>query len=87
MGVWRHAKAVQILIAAWKDTIDRDFRSVLLRAISSSRDESALQFLLSLVKEGSSQQAAAALDALELHAGSPEIQARIALARNGRIEA
>jgi HEAT repeat protein len=87
MGVWRHAKAVQILIAAWKDTIDRDFRSVLLRAISSSRDESALQFLLSLVKEGSSQQAAAALDALELHAGSPEIQSRIALARNGRIEA
>ena len=84
MGSWRHPSAIQILIAAWKDTLDRDFRSVLLRAISSSREESALEFLLSLVKEGSSHHAASALDALELHAGSPEIQERITLARDAR---
>ena len=82
MGVWRHAKAIEILIAAWKDTVDRDFRSVLLRAISSSREESALEFLFALVKEGPGWQAAAALEALELHAGSSEIEARIALARS-----
>ncbi len=86
MGQWRHAKAIEILITAWKDTIDRDFRSVLLRAISSSREESALEFLFSLVREGAGWQAAAALDALELHAGSPEIQARIALARKERLQ-
>jgi HEAT repeat protein len=45
MGVWRHAKAIEILIATWKNTMDREFRSVLLRAISSSREESALEFL------------------------------------------
>ena len=84
MGLWRQPKAVQILIAAWKETIDGDFRSTLLRAISSSREESALEFLLSLVKEGSRHQSASALDALELHAGSPEIQARIVLAKNER---
>ncbi len=84
MGMWRHASAIEILIAAWKATIDRDFRTVLLRAISSSREESALEFLISLVREGAGWQAAAALDALELHAGSPEIQARIDLARRER---
>jgi HEAT repeat protein len=85
IGVWRHTKAIEILIATWKETMDREFRSVLLRAISSSREESALEFLLSLVREGPGWQAAAALEALELHAGSPEIQARIALAKNDRI--
>ena len=86
MGLWRHPKAIQILIAAWKDTMDRDFRSVLLRAISSSREESALEFLLSLVRDGSSHQAASAIEALELHAGSADIQARIALAQNERLQ-
>jgi hypothetical protein len=86
MGAWRHAKAIEILVVAWKHTMDRDFRSVLLRAISSSREESALEFLLSLVKEGSSHHAAAALDALELHAESPEIQERVALAKNERLQ-
>jgi len=86
MGLWRHPKAIQILIAAWNNTINRDFRSVLLRAISSSREESALEFLLHLVKEGSSHHAASALDALELHAGSPEIQARITLAQKERLQ-
>lgn len=84
MGVWRHAKAIEILIAEWKGTMDREFRTVLLRAISSSREESALEFLFSLVKEGPEWQAAAALEALELHAGSPEIQARVALAKDAR---
>jgi HEAT repeat protein len=86
MGLWRHPRAIQILIAAWKDSIDKDFRSVLLRAISSSREESALEFLLSLVREGSSHHAAAALDALELHVASPEIHARIASARSERLQ-
>jgi len=86
MGLWRHTKAIQILIAAWKDTMDRVFRSVLLRAISSSREESALEFLFSLVREAPGWQAAAALEALELHSGSPEIQARIALARTERLQ-
>jgi hypothetical protein len=84
MGGWRHAKAVKILIAEWHATMDRDFRTVLLRAISSSREDSALEFLFSLVKEGPEWQAAAALEALELHSGSPEIQARVALAKNER---
>jgi len=86
MGAWRQPRAVQILIAAWNDTIDRDFRSVLLRALSSSREESALEFLLGLVREGSSYYSESALQALEIHTGSPEIQERIALARRARLQ-
>jgi hypothetical protein len=86
MGLWRHPRAIEILIAAWKGTTDKDFRSILLRAISSSREESALEFLLSLVREGPGWQAAAALEALDLHSGSPEIQARTALARKERLQ-
>jgi HEAT repeat protein len=68
MGLWRHSRAIEILIA-----------------ISSSREESALEFLFSLVREAPGWQAAAALEALDLHAGSPEIQIRIALARKERL--
>src|SRR6185295_7167672 len=75
MGASSQSSAIPILIAAWKDTLDRDFRSVLLRAISASREESALAFLLSLVENGPSHQAAAASEALALHADSPEIMA------------
>ena len=86
MGLWRHPRAIEILIAAWKGTMDKEFRSILLRAISSSREESALEFLLSVVREGPGWQAAAALEALDLHSGSPEIQARTALARKERLQ-
>jgi len=86
MGLWRNPAAVRILIAAWNNTMERSYRSVLLRAISSSREESALEFLLNLVRGGSDHVVSSALDALELHNGSPEIQERIALARNARLQ-
>ncbi|HLQ76931.1 MAG TPA: hypothetical protein VK210_06230 [Terriglobia bacterium] len=84
MGSSRQAQAVQNLIAAWNETIDHDFRSILLRAISASREESALEFLLSLVKEGSPRHAGAALEALAIHSDSPEIQQRVIEAKNER---
>jgi HEAT repeat protein len=85
IGGWRHPGAVQILIAAWQQTMDRSFRSTLLRAISSSREESGLEFLLYLVREGPGPHATSALEALELHTGSPEIQSRIDLAKDLRL--
>jgi len=84
IGGWRHPKGVQILIETWRETLDHSFRSTLLRAISSSREESGLEFLLSLVREANGPQATSALEALELHSGSPEIQSRIDLAKDFR---
>jgi len=84
MGSWRHPRAVEILISTWQGSADRSFRSTLLRAISSSREESGLEFLFSLIREGSDAHAASALEALELHAGSPELQSRIDQAKDHR---
>jgi len=84
IGGWRHPKAVQVLIETWRETLDHSFRSTLLRAISSSREESGLEFLLSLVREANGPQAVSALEALELHSGSPEIQFRVDLAKDFR---
>jgi hypothetical protein len=81
LGVSRLQTGLRALMDAWQETPDgsRDglFSSVLLRAISSSRLEEAIDFLLELVRSGAPREAAAALEALKIHEDSPEIQARI----------
>lgn len=77
LGGSRLPSAVKALIEAWNNSRRGEFGSVVLRALSSSRDETAFAFLLNLVKEESSRDSAAALDALQLHRDSPEIQERI----------
>jgi HEAT repeat protein len=86
LGASRLPVAVELLTACWKDATSRDFRSVLLRALSSSREESALEFLLSLVRVGPDRDASASLEALALHADSPEIQSRIEKAKRDRAQ-
>jgi HEAT repeat protein len=77
LGASRLASAVECLMRAWKEPHDHDFGVIILRALSSSRQAVALGFLLDLAKDGSSHEKAAALDALQLHRDSPEIQKRI----------
>jgi HEAT repeat protein len=84
LGASRLEPAVNVLIEKWKTSRGRDFSSVLLRALSSSREETALAFLLDLVREGMSRDSALALEALELHRDSPEIAMRIQEAKGGR---
>jgi HEAT repeat protein len=84
LGASRLPAAAKALIDVWHTTRSGQFRSVLLRALSSSREESALTFLLNLVKEGASRDAAAAMEALELHRDSPEIQEMVEQAKQGR---
>ena len=77
LGGSRLPSAVKVLIQTWSESRRDEFGQILLRAISSSRDETAFAFLLDLVKEGSSRDSASALEALRLHSDSPEIQQRI----------
>ena len=84
LGASRLADAVRALVEAWSGVRDREFSSVLLRALSSSRDEAALAFLLEVVREGIARDSTAALEALELHKDSEEIQERVREARRGR---
>ena len=84
LGASRLPAATGVLVRTWKETRSSDFGAVLLRALSSSREESAFEFLLDLVRNGLTRDSSAALEALALHADSPEIQARIEQARHGR---
>jgi len=77
LGTSRLSGAVDILREAWDTARGEAFREVILRALSISRSESALEFLLELVKGGRSADAKAALQALELHKDTPEIQRRV----------
>ena len=80
MGSSRLPEVVGILKDAWKSTP----RPVYLHAISTSRQEEGLQFLISLVSNHREREALAAIDALSLHRDSPPIRAAVHAAINGR---
>ena len=77
LGSSRLSGAVDILRETWESTRDPEFRQVILRAMSVSRQEPALEFLLGLVREARAQDAKAALEALSLDRNSLEIRRRV----------
>jgi hypothetical protein len=83
LGSSRLPGAVEVLSQAWLRHHDSDFRLVLLRALSATRQPSALEFLLKLVRLGREQEAVSAVTALALHRESADIrrQAEEAAAR------
>jgi hypothetical protein len=81
LGASRRSDAVEILIERWKGTRSSEFGSVLLRALSSSRTQAAIDFLLDLLRTGTQRDSAAALDALALIEPSEELQGQIEAAR------
>ena len=86
LGASRLPPALETLKAAWKESKNRALGPILLRAISASRSEEALEFLLSIVDEGRPSEAQDALRALEIHRDSEDIRRRVeeALARMSR---
>jgi hypothetical protein len=77
LGSARLTAACDLLRAAWNKARDPDFRAVLLRAVSLSRLEPAMEWLLELVRTGRKADAKAAIDALALHSASAEIQKQV----------
>jgi hypothetical protein len=84
LGSSRMAGAVEILFNALARARDPYFRKTVLRAISASRQEKAIEFLLGLVREGIRADADAAMEALELHRESAEIRAAVEAAVRDR---
>jgi hypothetical protein len=74
LGASRLPASLAALREAWEGTRDPDLRYVILRGLSASRQEEALQFLLELVRSARAQDATAALEALSLHNESVEIR-------------
>lgn len=77
LGSSRLPEAVKRLTEAWNRERDPQFRLVLLRSLSATRQPDALEFLLNLLRIGRIADAAAAVDALGLHRDSPEIRRRV----------
>jgi len=77
LGSSRLPGAVDILREAWDRARGPEFREAILRALSISRQETAMEFLLEMVKGGRAADARQALEALELHKDSPEIRRRL----------
>lgn len=80
MGSSRLPAAVGLLRRAWEETKEE----VLLRAISASRQDDAIAFLLEVVLDGRLRDAQAALAALELHKESEEIWKQVEAAKKER---
>jgi hypothetical protein len=68
IGGSRIAAGVDLLLDAWKTARGAEFREAILRALSISRHDPAIEFLQNLAAEGRPQDAAAARAALELFA-------------------
>jgi hypothetical protein len=86
LGSSRMAGAVEMLLKALPRARDAYFRKTILRALSASRQERAMEFLLGLVRDGIRADADGAMEALELHRESPEIRAAVEAAVRDRAE-
>jgi hypothetical protein len=86
LGASRLTAALETLKQTWSNERFLLPQDVLLRAISSSRQESAIEFLLDIVRTGREREAISALAALELHRASSEIRAQVAAAVESRPE-
>ena len=66
LGNSRMSGAVDLLFSAWETAAGDQYREVLLRSLSLSRDDRAVEFLKKLAAEGPDRDARAARAALEL---------------------
>jgi HEAT repeat protein len=84
LGSSRLPRACALLREAYSTARDPDFREVLLRAVSLTRDESGIDWLLELVRTARKRDAVDALHALALHRGSVELRRSVCSAVHGR---
>jgi hypothetical protein len=74
LGSSRLPGAAPLLEDAWNRQRVPEFRQVLLRSLSATRQPPALEFLLNLVRNGRAADAVSAVEALALHRDSADIR-------------
>lgn len=77
LGVSRLPGVIDVLKEAYSKHRNDRLAEPLLRAISASRQEPGIEFLLEMVQSGSESEMRDAIHALELHKNSPEIARRV----------
>jgi hypothetical protein len=87
LGASRMAEAVELLRETWQKWQNRRPGTALLRAMSASRLDYAIEFLVDLVKQGRQHDAEDALHALALNKGTEEMVSRVEQAVQERDDA
>jgi HEAT repeat protein len=77
LGASRMPEAVALLRETWEKWQDRRPGTALLRAMSASRLDHAIEFLIDLIKQGRQHDAEDALHALALNKGTEEMVSRV----------
>jgi HEAT repeat protein len=77
LGSSRLPGAASLLEQSFARQRDAEYRQVLLRAISSTRQPEALEFLLNMVRNGREAEALNAIEALALHRDSADIRRQV----------
>ena len=77
LGVSRLPSAVDVLIETWTKQRNPPAGSSVLRGLSASRQERAMEFLIQILRDGREWEAEEALAALELHRKTEELWARV----------
>ena len=84
MGASRRADAIEWLIAEFPRTPDQSGRKSILLSLSSSRVETAIQFLLNLVRTASAATSTLAADALSIHGRDEQLRSQVDAALSER---
>ena len=77
LGSSRLPGAASLLEQSFARQRDTEYRQVLLRAISSTRQPEALEFLFNMVRNGREAEALNAIEALALHRDSADIRRQV----------
>lgn len=84
LGASRLPEALALLRTAWERDRNRPRGDALLRLIGASRRPEGIDFLISLIRDGSDRDASSAAKALQIHRDSREIQERVQEALKSR---
>ena len=77
LGESQQPRALHMLTEKWHRTPRRELRKVLLQAIAALRLEEAIAFLISVLRESSTQTATDALDALSAYKTNERVRDRV----------
>ena len=86
LGASRLPGAIELLREQWHNKIRSLSDYGILNGLSLSRLESALEFLLGIIRNGRMREAIDAMKVLDIHRGSPDIVERVAAAVRDRPE-
>lgn len=73
LGGSRSAKAIEVLKEKWRRTARGEIRKSILLALATARQDTAIEFLLSIIREEGPQAAAEALSAMRVHRGDERV--------------